>query len=205
MSFNKITIVGYLGRDPELRYTPQGTAVCNMSIATTEKRRDASGETEEHTIWFRVTAWGRQAELAAEYLAKGRQVYVEGRLRREEYTDREGVQRGSLEVNASDIQFLGWGSAPNLRRGPRRMARSMKRRRTRRCRSLPRPGMVKGRPRSALRRKRLLALRMTRSRFDKDETSSVSVVEGDRAHGLPSTPQFPSGQIHRTQIGFCCS
>jgi single-strand DNA-binding protein len=91
MSSNKITIVGYLGRDPELRYTPQGTAVCNMSIATTEKRRDASGETEEHTIWFRVTAWGRQAELAAEYLAKGRQVYVEGRLRREEYTDREGV------------------------------------------------------------------------------------------------------------------
>ena len=56
MSFNKITIVGYLGRDPELRYTPQGTAVCNMSIATTEKRRDASGETEEHTIWFQVTA-----------------------------------------------------------------------------------------------------------------------------------------------------
>jgi single-strand DNA-binding protein len=107
MSFNKITIVGYLGRDPELRYTPQGTAVCNMSIATTEKRRDASGETEEHTIWFRVTAWGRQAELAAEYLAKGRQVYVEGRLRREEYTDRGGIQRTSLEVNASDIQFLG--------------------------------------------------------------------------------------------------
>src|SRR5262245_746292 len=114
MSFNKITIVGYLGRDPELRYTPQGTAVCNMSIATTEKRRDARGETEEHTIWFRVTAWGRQAELAAEYLAKGRQVYVEGRLRREEYTDREGVQRTSLEVNASDIQFLGQrGEAAN--------------------------------------------------------------------------------------------
>ena len=107
MSFNKITIVGYLGRDPELRYTPQGTAVCNMSIATTEKRRDARGETEEHTIWFRVTAWGRQAELAAEYLAKGRQVYVEGRLRREEYTDREGNPRTSAEVNASDINFLG--------------------------------------------------------------------------------------------------
>ena len=107
MSFNKITIVGYLGRDPELRYTPQGTAVCNMSIATTEKRRDVSGETEEHTIWFRVTAWGRQAELAAEYLAKGRQVYVEGRLRLEQYTDRDGNPRTSAEVNASDIQFLG--------------------------------------------------------------------------------------------------
>jgi single-strand DNA-binding protein len=107
MSFNKITIVGYLGRDPELRYTPQGTAVCNFSVATTEKRKNARGETEEHTIWFRIAAWGRQAELAAEYLAKGKQVYVEGRLRREEYTDREGIQRTSLEVNASDIQFLG--------------------------------------------------------------------------------------------------
>jgi single-strand DNA-binding protein len=71
MSFNKITIVGYLGRDPELRYTPQGTAVCNLSVATTEKRRNARGETEEHTIWFRVSAWGRQAEVAAEYLAIG--------------------------------------------------------------------------------------------------------------------------------------
>jgi single-strand DNA-binding protein len=93
MSFNKITIVGYLGRDPELRYTPQGTALCKMSIATTEKRKNVAGETEEHTTWFRVTAWGRQAELANEYLAKGRQVYVEGRFRLEEYTDREGQKR----------------------------------------------------------------------------------------------------------------
>jgi single-strand DNA-binding protein len=107
MSFNKITIVGYLGRDPELRYTPQGTAVCNMSVATTEKRRSTSGQAEEHTIWFRVTAWGRQAESAAEYLAKGRQVYVEGRLRLEQYTDREGNPRISPEVNATDIHFLG--------------------------------------------------------------------------------------------------
>jgi single-strand DNA-binding protein len=107
MSFNKITIVGYLGRDPELRYTPQGTAVCNFSVATTEKRKSVGGGMDEYTIWFRITAWGRQAELAAEYLAKGRQVYVEGRLRREEYTDRDGNQRTSLEVNASDIQFLG--------------------------------------------------------------------------------------------------
>lgn len=107
MSFNKITIVGYLGRDPELRYTPQGLALCKMSVATTEKRKNAAGETEEHTTWFRVTAWGRQAELANEYLAKGRQVYVEGRLRLEEYTDREGQRRFSAEVSATDIQFLG--------------------------------------------------------------------------------------------------
>ncbi|HEY9431790.1 MAG TPA: single-stranded DNA-binding protein [Blastocatellia bacterium] len=107
MSFNKITIVGYLGRDPELRYTPQGTALCKMSIATTEKRKNVTGETEEHTTWFRVTVWGRQAELANEYLTKGRQVYVEGRLRLEEYTDREGQKRFSAEVSATEIQFLG--------------------------------------------------------------------------------------------------
>lgn len=111
MSFNKITIVGYLGRDPELRYTPQGTAVCNFSVATTEKRKNGR-EVEEHTIWFRVTAWGRQAEVAAEYLAKGRQVYVEGRLRLEEYTDREGNPRTSVEVNANDIHFLGQRAEP---------------------------------------------------------------------------------------------
>jgi single-strand DNA-binding protein len=107
MSFNKITIVGYLGRDPELRYTPQGTAVCKLSVATTERRRAASGENEEFTTWFRVTVWGRQAELANEYLGKGRQVYIEGRLRLEEYADREGNPRISPEVNATDLQFLG--------------------------------------------------------------------------------------------------
>ncbi|MGH9836484.1 MAG: single-stranded DNA-binding protein [Blastocatellia bacterium] len=112
MSFNKITIVGYLGRDPELRYTPQGTALCKMSIATTEKRKNVAGEMEEHTTWFRVTAWGRQAELANEYLAKGRQVYIEGRLRLEEYTDREGQKRFSAEVNATEIQFLGQRTEP---------------------------------------------------------------------------------------------
>jgi single-strand DNA-binding protein len=106
-SFNKITIVGYLGRDPELRYTPQGTAVCNVSVATTERRKSVTGEYEDHTTWFRVTFWNRQAELANEYLAKGRQVYIEGRLRQEEYTDREGNRRVSLEVTASEMQFLG--------------------------------------------------------------------------------------------------
>src|SRR5262245_7753041 len=106
-SFNKITIVGYLGRDPELRYTPQGTAVCNLSVATTEKRKNVEGEYEDHTTWFRVTLWNRQAELANEYLAKGRQVYLEGRLRQEEYTDREGNNRVSLEVTATEMQFLG--------------------------------------------------------------------------------------------------
>jgi single-strand DNA-binding protein len=106
MSFNKIIIIGNLGRDPELRYTPQGSAVCNFPVATSERRKNASGEQEEITTWFRVSAWGRQAELANEYLTKGKPVYVEGRLRVEEYTDRDGKPRTSLEVNATDVQFI---------------------------------------------------------------------------------------------------
>lgn len=107
MSFNKIIIVGYLGRDPELRYIPDGTPVCDFSVATTERRKDKSGEPQDVTTWFRVTAWRRLAELASQYLAKGRQVYVEGRLTQKEFQDRDGNTRFSLEVNASDIHFIG--------------------------------------------------------------------------------------------------
>lgn len=107
MSFNKIILVGNLGRDPELRYTPQGNAVCSFSMATNEKRRDKSGEFQDVTTWFRVTLWGKQAENASKYLSKGRPVYIEGRLRTEEWTDRDGNNRQSLEVNGSDMQFLG--------------------------------------------------------------------------------------------------
>jgi len=106
-SFNKIIIVGYLGRDPELRYTPQGTPVCDFSIATTERRKDKSGEFQDHTTWFRVSLFGRQAEVASQYLSKGRQVYVEGSLSQREYTDKEGNARTSLEVRGSDLQFIG--------------------------------------------------------------------------------------------------
>lgn len=106
-SFNKIVIVGYLGRDPEIRYTPDGTAVCNFSIATSEKRKDKGGDMQEQTTWFRVTVWRNQAEAVHKYLTKGRQVYVEGRLRQEEYTDRDGNKRAALEVTATDVQFLG--------------------------------------------------------------------------------------------------
>lgn len=106
-SFNRITIVGYLGRDPELRYTPDGTPVCDFSVATTERRKDRAGEPQEITTWFRVTVWRRQAELAGQYLSKGKQVYVEGRLIQRDYQDRDGNTRYSLEVTASDIQFLG--------------------------------------------------------------------------------------------------
>jgi single-strand DNA-binding protein len=107
MSFNKIIIVGYLGRDPELKYTPQGAAVCNFSVATTEKRKNREGDQEDVTTWFRVTAWGRQAEAINQYFAKGSLIYVEGRLRIEEYTSRDGEQRFSAEVNMSGFEFLG--------------------------------------------------------------------------------------------------
>lgn len=110
MSFNKIIIVGNLGRDPELRYTPQGTAVCSFSMATNERRRDKVGEFQDITTWFRVTLWGKQAETASKYLTKGSPVYIEGRLRIEEWTDRDGQTRQSLEVNATDMQFISGGS-----------------------------------------------------------------------------------------------
>ena len=101
-SFNKITIVGYLGRDPELRYTPAGTAVCDFSMATSEKKGDA-----DVTTWFRVTTWSKLADVAHAHLAKGSQVYIEGRVSLREYTDREGNKRTSLEVNATDLKFIG--------------------------------------------------------------------------------------------------
>ena len=107
MSFNKIILVGNLGRDPELRYTPQGTPVCSFTMATNERRKDKSGENQDHTTWFRVTLWGRQAETASQYLTKGRPVYIEGRIRVEEWTDRDGKSRYTLEVHATDMQFIG--------------------------------------------------------------------------------------------------
>jgi single-strand DNA-binding protein len=107
MSFNRIILVGNLGRDPELRYTPQGTPVCSFTMATNERRKDKSGEFQDQTTWFRVTLWGRQAETASQYLTKGRPVYIEGRLRIEEWTDRDGKQRYTLEVHATDMQFIG--------------------------------------------------------------------------------------------------
>lgn len=109
MSFNKIIIVGNLGRDPELRYTPQGNAVCNFSVATNEKKRDKAGDLQDVTTWFRVTLWNKQAETASKYLTKGSPIYVEGRLRIEEWQDRDGNNRYTLEVHATDMQFINAG------------------------------------------------------------------------------------------------
>lgn len=105
-SFNKIIVVGYLGRDPEIRYTPQGTAVCSFTIASTEKIT-VQGEKQDVTTWFQVKVWGRQGEVANQYLHKGKQIYIEGRLRQEEWTDKEGNRRTSLVITTTDVQFLG--------------------------------------------------------------------------------------------------
>lgn len=109
MSFNKVILVGNLGRDPELRYTAQGTPVCSFSMATNERRKDRNGEMQDHTTWFKVVLWNRQAETASQYLQKGRPVYIEGRLRVDEWTDRDGKSRYTLEVHATDMQFIGSG------------------------------------------------------------------------------------------------
>ncbi len=106
MSFNKIIIVGNLGRDPELRYTPQNIAVCNLSVATSEKRRDKNGDFQDITTWFRVTLWRNQAEAASKYLTKGRPVYIEGRLNVDEWTDKDNQKRYTLEVTATEMQFI---------------------------------------------------------------------------------------------------
>ena len=121
MSFNKIILVGNLGRDPELRYTPQGDAVCSFSMATNERRKDKSGEMQDQTTWFRVTLWGKKEEAASQYLVKGRSVYIEGRLRVEEWTDKDGNPRHSLEVNGTEMQFIGGGKSDGE---PREQARA---------------------------------------------------------------------------------
>lgn len=104
-SFNKIQIVGFLGKDVETRYMLDGTAVASFSVATTEKYKK-DGDWQEKTSWFKVSVWGKQGEACAQYLAKGAQVFIDGRLSVQEYTDRDGNQRTSLEVRASDVQFL---------------------------------------------------------------------------------------------------
>lgn len=110
MSFNKLILVGNLGKDPELRYTPQGTPVCSFSIATNEKIKNRAGEREDVTTWYEPTIYGRQAELAAQFLSKGKPVYLEGRLRLDVWTDREGKERTTLKVNVTDMQFIGGGN-----------------------------------------------------------------------------------------------
>ena len=107
-SVNKVILVGNCGRDPEVRYAPSGAAICNVSIATSSRRKDkASGESIEDTQWHRVTFYDRLAEIAGEFLKKGRPVYVEGRLKYGKYTDKDGIERNTVDIVATEMQLLG--------------------------------------------------------------------------------------------------
>ena len=105
--YNKITIIGNVGRDPEMRYMPNGDAVTTFSVATNHRYRTREGEQRDETEWFRVDAWGRLGEVVNQYVQKGRLIYVEGRLRARTYQGNDGQTRVSLEVNAFEIKFLG--------------------------------------------------------------------------------------------------
>src|SRR5215468_339007 len=104
---NKVILVGNLGADPEVRFTPSGQAVANFRIATSESWTDKSGQKQERTEWHRIVVWGKLGELCGEYLAKGRQCFVEGRLQTREWTDKEGKKNYTTEVVAQTVQFLG--------------------------------------------------------------------------------------------------
>lgn len=107
-SVNKVILVGNCGRDPELRYLQSGMAVCNVSIATTSRRKDkATGETVEETQWHRVQFFDRLAEIAAEYLKKGKAAYIEGRIKYGKYVDKDGVEKPTVDIIASELQLLG--------------------------------------------------------------------------------------------------
>jgi single-strand DNA-binding protein len=109
MSVNKAILVGRLGSDPEVRSTQSGTSVANMSLATNRYWKDQSGQRQEETEWHRVVVFGRLAETCGEYLSKGRQIYVEGRLQTNEWEDRDGVERRTTEIVANNVQFLSGG------------------------------------------------------------------------------------------------
>src|SRR5207248_1771723 len=108
-SVNKVILVGNLGRDAELRYTPGGAAVAKFSLATTEVWNDKGGQRQERTEWHNIDLWGKQAESLSEYLVKGKQVYVEGRLQTDEYTDKDGIKRKSTRVRCDRVVLLGGG------------------------------------------------------------------------------------------------
>lgn len=107
MSVNKVILIGRLGADPEIRYTADGQPVATFRLATSERWTDKNGQRQERTEWHRVVAFGRLAEICGEYLAKGRQVYIEGRLQTRSYEDRDGIKRFITEIVAQNMQMLG--------------------------------------------------------------------------------------------------
>ena len=107
MSVNKAILVGHLGKDPELRYTQSGKAVASFTLATNERWTTQDGQKQESTTWHNIVAWGKQAEVIKEYLSKGRQIYIEGRIANRSYDDKEGNKRYVSEVVVQNFQFLG--------------------------------------------------------------------------------------------------
>ena len=142
-SVNKVILIGNLGKDPETRYMPSGDAVANFSIATTETFKDKSGAKQEHTEWHRISFFGRQAEIAGEYLKKGSPVYVEGRIRTRKWQDKEGQDRYTTEIVGDRMQLLG------SRGGSENMRANLRRRRQIRVRPPPRAKNVQPRKRVA--------------------------------------------------------
>ena len=115
---NKVMLIGNLGKDPEVRYTPGGQAVANFTIATNESWNDKAGQKQERTEWHRIVAWGKTAELCGEYLTKGRQVYIEGKIQTREWNNKEGVKQYTTEIVANQVLFLAGGErGPGMRRG----------------------------------------------------------------------------------------
>ncbi len=118
--YQKVVIAGYLGGDPEMRFTSDGRPVTNFSVATNRKWTGADGDLKEETTWFRVAAWGKQAETCNEYLSKGRLVLVEGRVKASAYVNKDGEAAASLELTASNVRFLGFGKNGGSDRGDSR-------------------------------------------------------------------------------------
>lgn len=110
MSVNKVILVGRLGQNPEVKYTPSGAAVANFSVATNESWTDKAGQKQERTEWHRIVVWNKLAELCGQYLTKGRQAYVEGRLQTRQWQDKDGQTKYTTEVQAQTVQFLGGGA-----------------------------------------------------------------------------------------------
>ncbi|HKW64023.1 MAG TPA: single-stranded DNA-binding protein [Candidatus Acidoferrum sp.] len=107
MSVNKVILVGRLGRDPETRYTGSGQAVANFSVATDESYKDRNGERQKRTEWHKIVVWGKQAEIAQQYLKKGSLIFIEGRIQSREWQDKEGQKRTSFEIVATNFRMLG--------------------------------------------------------------------------------------------------
>lgn len=115
---NKVTLIGRLGQNPEVKYTPAGQAVTNFSVATNERWTDKNGQKIDRTEWHRIVVWGKLAELCGQYLAKGRQVYLEGKLQTRQWQDKDGQTKYSTEVLVNEVKFLGDGKQTGTEQQP---------------------------------------------------------------------------------------